>query len=84
MEVSSAIDLGRDALLVALIIAGPILAAGLVVGLGISIVQAVTQIHDQTFALIPKIVVMIAAAVVFVPWAANRLLEYSQTLFAGG
>lgn len=83
MELTNAIDLGREALLVSLIVAGPILAAGLLIGLLVSVFQAVTQIHDQTFALIPKIVAMFGAAVVFVPWAANRLIEYARELLAG-
>jgi len=83
MELSHALDMGREALLVSLIVAGPILAAGLVIGLIISILQTVTQIHDQTFALIPKIVAMFGAGIVFVPWAANRLIEYTRELLAG-
>lgn len=83
MDLGHALDLGREALLVSLIVAGPILAAGLIIGLAISILQTVTQIHDQTFALIPKIVAMFAAGIVFVPWAANRLIEYTRELLAG-
>lgn len=82
-ELSTALDLGREALLVALIVAGPILLTGVLVGLLISIVQTVTQIQDQTFALVPKIVAMFAAAVFFVPWLANRLIEYTRGMFGG-
>lgn len=83
MEMSLALDLGREALITSLIISGPILAIGLVVGLIISIVQTVTQIQDQTISIVPKIVAMVAATVFFVPWLAQRTLEYSQHLFAG-
>lgn len=82
-ELSSALDLGREALLVSLIVAGPILLTGVVVGLLISVVQTITQIQDQTFALVPKIVAMFAAAVFFVPWLANRLIEYTRGMFGG-
>jgi flagellar biosynthetic protein FliQ len=81
MDLSTALDLGREALLVSLIVAGPILLTGVVVGLIISLIQTVTQLQDQTFALVPKIVAMFAAAIVFVPWLANRLIEYTQDLF---
>lgn len=83
MEMTEALDLGREALLKTLIIAGPVLGVGLLVGLLISLVQTITQIHDQTFALIPKIIAMIAAAVFFIPWVASRLVEYTQAMFAG-
>lgn len=81
LDLSQALDLGREALLVSLIVAGPILLTGVVVGLIISLIQTVTQLQDQTFALVPKIVAMFAAAIVFVPWLANRLIEYTQDLF---
>lgn len=80
LDLSQALDLGREALLVSLIVAGPILLTGVVVGLIISLIQTVTQLQDQTFALVPKIVAMFAAAIVFVPWLANRLIEYTQDL----
>lgn len=79
-----ALDLGRDALLAALLICAPILVVGVVVGVIISLLQAVTQVHDQTFSLVPKIVAMMAAAVLFAPWIWNRLMEYTQTAFGGG
>lgn len=84
MELAEALDLTREALLKALIIAGPVLLTGIVVGLIISLIQTLTQLQDQTLAIVPKIVAMAAAAVVFVPWVATRLLEYTQELFAGG
>jgi flagellar biosynthetic protein FliQ len=83
METSLALDLGREALLTALIISAPVLGIGLIVGLVISLVQTVTQIQDQTLSIVPKIVAMVAAAIFFVPWLAQRVLEYSQQMFAG-
>jgi len=82
MELSQALDLGREALLTALIISGPVLITGLLVGLIISIVQTVTQIQDQTLNIVPKIVAMVAAAIFFIPWLAQRVLEYTQSMFA--
>jgi flagellar biosynthetic protein FliQ len=83
METMLALDLGREALLTALIIAAPILGIGLLVGLVISLIQTVTQIQDQTLSIVPKIVAMVGAAIFFVPWLAQRVLEYSQQMFAG-
>lgn len=83
MDFSQALDLSREALLTALIISAPVLGMGLIVGLVIGLVQTVTQIQDQTLSIVPKIVAMVAAAVFFVPWLAQRVLEYAQQLFAG-
>jgi len=83
MDTAWALDLGREALITALVISGPVLGTGLIVGLGISLVQTVTQIQDQTLSIVPKIVAMVAATLFFVPWLAQRVVEYSQQLFAG-
>ncbi len=80
MDLPTAMDLGRTALLTALIIAGPVLLAGVVVGAGISILQTVTQLQDQTINIVPKIVAMLAAALFFTPWLMDHLIEYTQAL----
>jgi len=82
MELPIALDLSRNALMVALIISAPILGIGVLVGLAISLIQAVTQIQDQTISIVPKIVAMIGVAILFVPWLTQRIVEYSQQLFA--
>lgn len=76
----------RDALIITLKIAGPILAAGILVGLVISVLQSVTSIHDQSLTFVPKVVAMVVLAVLLLPWIASRLIEYTTdlfTLFAG-
>jgi flagellar biosynthesis protein FliQ len=81
MDYTTALSLGRQCLIESLVICGPILAIGLIVGLVISILQAVTQIQDQTLSIVPKIVAMAAAGVFFVPWLLQRLVAYSAQLF---
>lgn len=81
MTVEQAMDLGRQAVLMILIISGPILLLGLLVGLVISLVQAVTQLHEQTLVFVPKILAMAAVAIVLTPWMARRLIEYATELF---
>ena len=81
MEFGAAIDMGRSAFLLALTLSAPILAVGLVVGLTISIVQAVTQLQEQTLTFVPKIAAMVVAASLFIPWIALRLLEYAVKMF---
>ena len=81
MDLSVALDVGRSAFFMALSTAAPVLLAGMVVGLVISLIQAVTQLQEQTLTFVPKIVAMVGAAVFFIPWIAGRLLEYAQTMF---
>ncbi len=76
-----AVDIARQALVQALIIAVPILGAGLVVGLTISLFQAVTQIQEQTLTFVPKIVVMILVAVFLLGWIAVRMTEFATEMF---
>lgn len=74
------VELVREALIMTIKIAAPILAAGILVGLVISLLQSITSIQDQTINLVPKIVVMVGAAVVLIPWIVQRLVEYTHQL----
>lgn len=86
LEPSSAVDLVRDTLIVAVIIATPMLAIGMLAGLGIGLIQALTQIQDQTVSFVPKLLSMAAVLVVCMPWLMSRMLEFTRTVFenAGG
>ena len=77
----ASIMLVRDALIITLKIAAPILLAGVVVGLAVSLLQSVTSIQDQTLSFVPKIVVMILAAIILIPWITATLVDYAATLF---
>lgn len=81
---ATGVEMVRQALIITLKIAAPILLAGIIVGLIISLLQSVTSIQDQTLSFVPKIVVMILAAVVLIPWIAIRLSEYASELFRLG
>ena len=63
--------------------AAPMLAAGMVVGLTISILQSVTQIQEITLTFVPKIVVVMVAFVIFLPWMVSRVMGFVQPLFGG-
>ena len=80
----TSIDLAREMLIIALKIAAPILVAGVLVGLVVSIFQSVTSIQDQTVTFVPKIVVMIVVAIVLLPWITARLVEYTAELLSLG
>lgn len=74
------IDLVRQALIITLKISAPILGAGIVVGLLVSIFQSVTSIQDQTLSFVPKIVAMVVVTILIVPWIVQRLVEYTAEL----
>ena len=80
MDMGAALDLGRQAMVVALLASLPILSIGLAVGLVISIFQSVTQMHEQTLAFIPKIAAMMVAAAYFIPWIAHQMLDYTREM----
>jgi len=84
MTHETAIDLSYNALLVSLLLAGPILAIGMVIGLIISVIQAVTQLQEQTLAFVPKIIAMGVLAALLLPWLSTRLVEYTQGLWREG
>ena len=76
-----AVDVARDALWQSLIIAVPILGAGLLIGLMVSLFQAVTQIQEQTLTFVPKIIVMILVAIILLGWIAVRMTEFATAMF---
>jgi flagellar biosynthetic protein FliQ len=84
LDLEQATELIRSTLILALIISAPMLLIGLVVGILISLFQAVTQIQEQTLTFVPKIAAMSAAAVMLMPWIGHRLLEYAAAMFANG
>jgi len=83
MDASTALDLGREALLLVLVVASPVLLIGLVVGLLIAVFQAMTQLQEQTLTFIPKIAAMALMAMYLGPWLVARMVEYATELFGG-
>jgi len=83
MTIDQAIETVRESLTVMLILSAPILVAGLVIGLVISIFQAVTQIQDQTLSFVPKIVVMGIVTILVTPWVASLIMEFARRMFGG-
>lgn len=82
MDLTVAIDLGRDALLLVLIVASPVLLMGLCVGLTVAVFQAMTQLQEQTLTFVPKIAAMAAAAAFLGPWLATRMIEFASEMFS--
>ncbi len=75
------ITIGREAMLTAFLLAAPPLVTALVVGLVVSVFQAVTQIQEMTLAIIPKMVAVLIALVVAYPWLLETLTNYTTRLF---
>ena len=82
MDAQDAVDLGRQAIVVALLIGSPVMLIGMVVGLFIGLLQAVTQIQEQTIAFVPKLVVMVLTLALLAPWLINQMVQYSHDLLA--
>jgi len=80
MENEFAVEVVNQAIKVTLLLSAPMLVGALVVGVLISIFQAVTQINEQTLSFIPKILVIIAALVIFSPWMMETLVTFTQDL----
>jgi flagellar biosynthetic protein FliQ len=83
MEPQDAIDIGREAIVMALLMASPVLVVGMSVGLLIGLFQALTQIQEQTVAFVPKIAAMVLALSFALPWLIARMLQYSTDLIGG-
>ncbi len=74
--------LGREALITTLLGAAPMLGLAVLTGLLVSILQATTQIQEQTLAFVPKIVAVLGAVIIFGPWIYNLLTEFTLTLYS--
>jgi flagellar biosynthetic protein FliQ len=74
-------ELGRDALTTGLILMVPLIGGTLLVGILVSLFQAVTQINEMTLTFVPKILVVAAVAALLGPWMMNVLLGYATQLF---
>ena len=83
MTEDAVIELGRNALLVVLLVSAPMLLSGMIVGLLISVFQSVTQIQEITLTFVPKIVVVMVAFLLFLPWMLGVLMGYVQPLLGG-
>jgi flagellar biosynthetic protein FliQ len=84
MSVDQSSELIRHALVLTLFVAAPILLIGLIVGFVVSLLQAVTQIQEQTLTFIPKIVAMVVCAILLLPWMGQHVIEFARRAFGEG
>ncbi len=81
IDQATAMDLCRTTMLTAVIIAAPLLLVGMAAGLTVGLLQALTQVQDQTVAFVPKILAMAAVLVACLPWVMSRMVEFTRTVF---
>lgn len=81
MSMGLVLDLARNALMTAFILSAPLLGAALLVGLVISVVQAVTSIQEQTLAFVPKLFVVGALFLILLSWMLEVMIRYATELF---
>lgn len=80
MSGDMAIQLGREALTMVMLVSAPMLGLGLIVGILVSIFQATTQIQEQTLSFIPKIIAIFAAILIFGPWILTMMVDYTRQI----
>jgi flagellar biosynthesis protein FliQ len=76
MNSQMVLTMGQEALLMLLMVSAPVLVTALVVGLLVSLFQAVTQIHEATLAFVPKLIAVVAVFAIAGPWMLSMLVEY--------
>ena len=76
------IDVAREAMLTSLTLMAPLLVAGLLIGMFVGVLQAITNVQDPTISLVPRIMVMLLTLMVCLPWLIGRMVEYSHSVFS--
>jgi flagellar biosynthetic protein FliQ len=81
MDLAQVIDLGKESLWVAVMVAAPLLGVALGVGLIVGIFQAATSIQEMTLSFIPKLAVMVIALIIFGNWQLSVMVNFFQQIF---
>ena len=81
MGPEAVLDIGREALWLAVMLAGPMLGAALAVGLFIGVIQAATQIQEMTLSFIPKLLALVVVLFIVGPWMLRIVVTFSERLF---
>lgn len=82
------LDVGRDAIITLLQVSGPLLAVGLIVGVAVSLVQALTQVQEMTLVFVPKIVAMFVVMLIALPFMGSvlqaHMMRIASLIVSGG
>ena len=82
MDIDSAVEITRSAVILTLLVGTPVMGVAMVVGLCISLFQALTQLQDQTLSFVPKILAMVATLLLLMPWLFGQVVEYTIELWS--
>ncbi len=82
MNTDLVIGIASEAIKITLLLSAPMLIVGLLVGLIVSIFQAVTQIQEMTLTFVPKIIAVMVSLIIALPWMTNLIVSYTQRLFS--
>lgn len=81
MQPEQVLDITRQALKVSVLLAGPLLIFGLVIGVVVNVFQAVTQITETTLTVVPKLVAILLALLLFSPWMIDVMTDFTVQMF---
>jgi len=80
MEPHNAVETGQNAILVCLMVGGPILVAGLLIAILVGVIQSMTHIQDQTVSFVPKIILITVILAIGLPWLTEYMVDYSTSM----
>lgn len=80
MDEGTLMDLGKQTLMVALVLVTPALLVGMTVGILVSLFQTVTSLQEQTLSLVPKMLAVVATILLLMPWILGTLRDFATTL----
>ena len=81
MDQTAVLEVSREVFFVILKTGGPIMAAGLIIGLVIAIFQTLTSIQEMTLTFVPKIIIIFGAVIVFMPFMITTIVEFTRSLY---
>ncbi len=81
MTPESVVEIGQYAMRTVVMVAGPMLITGMIVGLVISIFQAATQINEMTMTFVPKILAVFVVMIITLPWTIKQLTAFTEAMF---
>ncbi len=81
MTMEQVVDLGQRALRLTVMLSAPVLVAGMLTGLAVSLFQAVTSIQEATLTFVPKLIVVFAALMLCMPWMTDLAVRFAMDLF---
>lgn len=81
MSEAAVLEIGREALWTVLLLAGPVMMAGLGIGLAIALFQALTTIQEMTLTFVPKILVIFLSIILLLPFMMNTIVDFGESMY---